>query len=214
MTDLTGNPPHSAPKSGASPWRIAWRVFYWGSIVIGAWTLVLMLRRAPAPHVALSPQAEQSAEQKLQQLAAPPSLSAEPDESRRIELNEEELNSYLAAHLALGGGGDDPTVEQLRASVRDVKVTLRDDRAGVFAVFNLLGKDVTLEIEGHLQVIGGYLRFEPTGGRLGELSLPASALRALVSRMFDSPENRQKFVLPLEIRDVRVENGELVIERR
>jgi len=30
----------------------------------------------------------------------------------------------------------------------------------------------------------------------------------------DAPENREKMRVPLEIRDVRIENGELVVEHR
>ena len=216
MTGRASPPPPIAPKPPTSVWRKAWRVFYWLSILAGAWTLVLMLRRAPAPQVTVSPQAAQSAQQKLEALAVPPSLSREPNESRRIELSEEELNSYLVAHLALGRGdpGAEPTVEQLRSSVRDVKVTLQGDQVGVFAVYSLAGKDLTLQMEGRLHVVGGYLRFEPTGGNLGDLALPQSALSAAVTRLFENPENREKFRVPPEIRDVRVENGALVIERQ
>jgi len=175
-----------------------------------------MLRRAPEPQVSVSPEAARSAENKLAALAVPPAPSLAPGEPQRIVLTEQELNSYLAAHLALQGGapGAEPVAGQARSSVRDVKVTLAGDRARVFAVFNLAGKDLTLELEGRLHVLDGYLRFEPTGGNLGDLSLPQSALAAAVSRLFDNPVNRENFRMPPEIRDIRVENGELVIERQ
>ena len=206
----------ASPKPPTSVWRKAWRVIYWLSILAGAWTLVLMLRRAPEPLVSVSPQAARSAENKLAALAAPPEPSLTPSEPRRVALTEEELNSYLAAHLALQGGapGAEPTAGQAKSSVRDVKVTLQGDRARIFAVFNLAGKDLTLELEGRLHVVQGYLRFEPTGGNLGDLSLPQSALDAAVSRLVDNPQNRESFRVPPGIRDIRVENGELVIERQ
>src|SRR5271163_1417912 len=117
MTAPASSPPLPAPKSGASPWRTAWRIFYWFCIVAGAWTLVLMLRRAPAPQISVSPQAARSAEKKLEGFAMAPSPSLTPAEPRRIALTEEELNSYLAAHLPLQGGapGADPSVEQVRS---------------------------------------------------------------------------------------------------
>ncbi len=204
------------PKPPVSVWRKAWRVIYWLSILAGVWTLVLILRRAPAPQVTVSPQAELSAVKKLRTLGVPPERSLTPGEPPRIALTEEELNSYFAAQLAHQGGapGSDSTAGQARSSVRDVKVTLQGDRARVFAVFNLAGKDLTLELEGRLHVVDGYLRFEPTGGNLGDLSLPQSALAAAVSRLFDNPANRENFRVPPEIRDIRVENGELVIERQ
>jgi hypothetical protein len=216
MTAPTANPPDqaSAPKPKPSGWRIAWRIFWWATTVLGAWGLFLMLRRAPAPAVTVSAQAEQSAEQKLQTLATPPSLSREPGESRRIQLSEEELNSYLTARLALGTADPDPTVEQMRSAVRDVKVTLQGDTAGVYAVFELMGKDVTLQMQGHLHVVDGYLKFEPVSGNLGDFALPQSALSATVGRMLDNPENRETLRMPPEIKDVRVENGALVIEQK
>jgi hypothetical protein len=210
------HPTPAPPKPPVSVWRKAWRVFYWLSILAGVWTLVLMLRRAPVPQVSVSPQAARSAENKLAALAAPPVPSLTPGEPPRIALSEEELNSYLAARLALQGGapGMQPAAGQANSSVRDVKVTLQGDRARVFAVFNLAGKDLTLELEGRLHVVDGYLRFEPTAGKLGDLSLPQSALDATVSTIVNNPMNRDAFRMPPGIRDIRVENGELVIERQ
>jgi hypothetical protein len=99
-------------------------------------------------------------------------------------------------------------------SVRDLKVTLSGDRARFFGLFSVAGKDMTLAMEGRLHVVDGYVRFEPTGGSLGDLALPQSALEAVISRIMNSPETRESFRMPASIRDVRVENGELVIERQ
>src|SRR5208282_5243078 len=88
------SPTPAPPKPPASVWRKAWRVFYWLSILAGAWTLVLMLRRAPAPQVSLSPQAARSAESKLAALAAPLQPSLTPGQPQHIALDEEELNSF------------------------------------------------------------------------------------------------------------------------
>lgn len=204
------HPAPVSPKPPVSIWRKAWRVFYWLSILAGLWTLVLMLRRAPVPQVSVSPQAARSAESKLAALAAPPPPSLTPGEPQRIALTEEELNSYLAARLALQGG----SAGQAGSSVRDLKVALEGDRARVFAVFDLVGKDLTLVLEGRLHVVDGYLRFEPTGGQLGDLSLPQSALDATVATLLNNPMNRDAFRVPPSIRDIRVENGELVIVRQ
>ena len=195
--------------------RRMWRVIYWGSILAGAWGIILMLRRAPAPQVTLSPQAAQSAEQKLAGLAAPAPPSLSPGEPHRITLTEEEVNSFLAERLlaANGGAGGQPLGQGI-GSVRDLKLTFSGDRARIFGLFNVAGKDLTLQMEGRLHVLNGYLRFEPTGGSLGDLALPQSALDAVISRMFDSPETREGFRMPPGVRDMRVENGELVIERQ
>jgi hypothetical protein len=70
------------------------------------------------------------------------------------------------------------------------------------------------DLEGHLHVVNGYLRFEPTRGKLGSLPLPQSTLESAVTRLFDAPENRERLRVPLEIRDIRIENGDLVVEYR
>jgi hypothetical protein len=108
----------------------------------------------------------------------------------------------------------DPTVEEVQSSVRDVTIALADDRVQAYVIFGFHGKDLSLVLEGHLHVVNGYLRFEPTSGKLGSLPLPQSALESAVAGLFDAPENRERMRLPLEIRDVRIENGELVVEYR
>jgi hypothetical protein len=209
--------PRVPEKKSPGVWRRLGRLHYWITILAGVWTLVLILRRAPTPQIAVSPQAARSAEGKLQELTAPPPASA-AGEAQKIALTEEELNSYLASHLDLNAGGDasgsDPSIEKLKSSVRDVKVSLEGDRARAYVVFNLAGKDLTLQLEGRLHVVGGYLRFEPTSGSLGDFNLPQTALDTAVGRLFDSPENRKQFRVPQGIRDIRVENGQLVIERQ
>jgi len=62
--------------------------------------------------------------------------------------------------------------------------------------------------------VNGYLHFEPTSGNLGSLPLPQSTLESAVTRLSDAPENHEKLRVPLEIRDIRIENGELVVGYR
>ena len=206
----------NAPKARPSPWRIAWRVFWWGSTILGAWVLVLMFRSVPLPRVAVSHQAAESAADKLERLAPRSAADAGDDgESRRIALTEEEANSFLAMRMGLADGGvGAPPGGGFGASLRDVKVAFGGDTLAVFSVFNLMGKDLTLELDGRLHVAEGYMRFEATGGRLGACALPQSAASALVARLMENPASADAFRMPPEIHDVRVENGELVIERR
>jgi hypothetical protein len=46
---------------------------------------------------------------------------------------------------------------------------------------------------------------------LGSLPIPQAIVERAVSSLFDSPENRDRLRLPPGIRDLRVENGELVL---
>src|SRR6266850_2027579 len=102
-------------------------------------------------------------------------------------------------------------VEQMRSNVRDVKVQLIDDRVKAYVVFDVHGKDMTLQLEGRLGAQNGYLHFEPLSGQIGSLPIPQSTLESAVHRLMDSPENREKLKLPSEISDLRIENGEVVV---
>ena len=46
---------------------------------------------------------------------------------------------------------------------------------------------------------------------MGDLSVPVSLVNPALQRKLADPENRDKMKLPEFVKDVRVENGELVI---
>ena len=77
-------------------------------------------------------------------------------------------------------GSEDPTLEKVKSSIRDVKVELLEDSICVYAIFELHGMELSLEIEGRILVQDGYLRLEPTRGKLGSLPLLAGTLRVLL----------------------------------
>ncbi|PYT35690.1 MAG: hypothetical protein DMF52_09860 [Acidobacteria bacterium] len=81
-------------------------------------------------------------------------------------------------------------------------------------LFDLYGKELSLTLEGRLSVQDGYLRLSPTRLMLGSLPIPQVTVDRAVSSLFESPENRERFRLPPDIRSLRVENGELVVTWR
>ena len=98
----------------------------------------------------------------------------------------------------------------MKSSVRDVKVQMEDDRVKAYVVFDVHGKDMTLELEGKLGATNGYLQFQPVSGHIGSLPIPQSTLETAVQKLMESPENREKLRLPSDISDLHIENGELV----
>jgi len=215
-----------AGKVPASPWKRIFRIIRWTIYTFALVTLVLVFHKAPPPLVETSPQAAARAEEKLEQVEK----AVASGQPATLRMDETELNSYLSSHLALEGkgaaspaagggpqgaaGGATPTpqeVEQMRSNVRDFKVQLIEDRVKAYLVFDVHGKDMTLQLEGRLGTQNGYLRFEPISGEFGSLPIPQSALESAVRRMMDSPENRQKLKLPAEISDLRIQNGEVVV---
>jgi hypothetical protein len=125
--------------------------------------------------------------------AASPASSGTPD-----------LNSQLS-------GADQPSIEQIQSAVKDVKVDMDGDLVKAYVVFDYHGKDLSLELDGHLGSENGYLKFEPVAGKLGSLPLPQSTLDAAVQKMMESPENREKMKLPSDINDIQIVNGNAVV---
>ena len=215
---------HVSP-SRTSPWKRIFRIIRWTTYTFALVALILLLHKTPPPLVETSPQAAARAEEKVEQVEK----AVANGQPATLRLDETELNSYLASHLALAGNGapnpapaEDahgaangatPTpqeTEQMRSNVRDVKVQLIDDRVKAYIVFDVHGKDMTLQLEGRLGAQNGFLRFEPLSGQIGSMPIPQSTLESAVQRLMDSPENREKLKLPSEISDLRIANGEVV----
>src|SRR6516225_9546224 len=210
--------PTLAPEK-VSVLRWAFRFLRWSTYLATLITILLLLRKAPPPSVTTTPQAAASAEQKLSQMEQ----SVSQGQPAQLRLDQTELNSYLANHLDLapqksglspdGGGAGSVTpadIEQARSSVRDVKVTMEGDQVHAYVVFDMHGKEMTLDLVGKIGAADGYLKFEPLSGKIGSLPIPQSALESAVRQLMESPDNREKLKLPSDISDLKVENGELV----
>ena len=100
----------------------------------------------------------------------------------------------------------------MRSNVKDVKVQLVDDHVRAYVVFDVHGKDMTLQLVGKLGADNGFLKFEPVSGQIGSLPIPQAVLEAAVRKMMESPENREKLKLPSDISNLKIENGEVVTQ--
>jgi hypothetical protein len=197
------------------------RFLRWSTYLAAFVTLILILHKTPPPPVQTSSQAAARVEEKFQEVEK----SVAQGQPATMRMDSTELNSYLASHLDLqgatspatnaspSGGGSAPSaddIEQMRSNVRDVKVELVEDRVRAYVVFNVHGKDMTLQLEGHLSSENGYLHFDPISGQIGSLPIPQSALQSAVQKMMESPENREKLKLPADISGLQIQNGEVV----
>jgi hypothetical protein len=113
---------------------------------------------------------------------------------------------------ALASGDQATTLEQVQSTVKDVKVDMDGDLVKAYVIFDFHGKDLSLELDGHLSTQDGYVHFEPVAGKLGSLPLPQSTLNAAVEKMMSSPENREKLKLPSDISDIQIVNGQAVVK--
>jgi len=233
MAPILPNPPQPSPATAAAPEKVSvlrwgFRFLRWSTYLAALITIILILRKSPPPPVVSTPQAAASAEQKLSQVQQ----SVSQGQPATLRLDQAEVNSYLANHLDLApqgaipaadapqaspsvpDGGSGPLtstdIEQAKSSVKDVKVTMEGDQVHAYVVFDLHGKDMTLDLVGKLGAQDGYLKFEPVSGKIGSLPIPQSALESAVRQLMESPENRDKLKLPSDVSDLRIENGQLV----
>ena len=224
----TANAPNPLPASTqhVRTWVWAFRCLRWSTYLAALIALILLLHKTTPPPVQSSPQAAARAEEKVEQVQQ----SVSQGQKAILRLDESELNSYLATHLDLAhnapalasetssapqtpdtpGAPSTADVEQMRSSVRDVKIQMEGDHVRAYVVFDVHGKDMTLDLLGRLGAADGYLKFEPISGQIGSLPIPLSTLEAAVQRLMDSPENREKLNLPPDVADMHIENGELV----
>ena len=212
--------------------RLAYRISSWSSLALLVVTLLLIFHKRTAPLVPVDSQAAARAAAKLSQAQA----AAEQNRPAQVTLDRTELNSYLNSNLELPNSAPKPdaaatidapnpipvpssdvasgerSVAEVQSAVKDVKVDIVDDVVKAYVVFDFHGKDMSLELDGHLSSADGYLHFEPTAGSLGSLPLPQSTLDAAVARLMSSPENREKLKLPPGINNIKIENGQVVID--
>lgn len=220
-----------------SPIRRIYRIFRWCALAMAILVIALILHASPPPEIITSAKATQRAAAKVREFQ----VSMQKGREETLEMNQSELNGWLGANLAIGSpdqapkespvksldsavslakkvtalkAGELPTVEQVQSSVRDVRIELLEDSLRAYTAFELYGMTLSLVLEGPIKVEDGYLRLIPTSGKLGSLPLLAGTLQSAAKRLFDTPDNKEKFRLPPEIRDVRVEHNLLVIYPR
>ncbi len=223
------------PKRGLL--RSAYRVFRWVSLASLILVLILILRPSTPPRIASAPDARKRVDTKIKEFQQ----SVQQGRAEILEMDEAELNGWLGENLPLKRSTSDAdtspiktadsaislakkasateasastTAEQVQSSVRDVKIELRDNSLRAYVAFELYGKNLSLELEGQLTVREGCLRLLPAAGKLGSLPLLAGTLNSTANRLFDSPQNREKFRLPPQIQDIHIERGQLVILSR
>ncbi len=213
-----------------------YRILTWSSLAVLVLALALVFKKPRTPNMPSDPTAAARVEQKFAKADQAKAAGQAVD----VDLDRTELNSYLHQNLQLEGAqpdvvpaagpatsapakdaqqadptaavaGDAATLEQVQSSVKDVNVDIDGDLVKAYVTFDFHGKDLALELDGHVGTQDGYLKFDPVAGKLGSLPLPLSTLQAAVDKMMASPENREKLRLPPDISNIAVSNGQAIV---
>lgn len=130
-----------------------------------------------------------------------------------VHLNSDEVGAALAQALGAAGAGQlspDSNLGSGAPAVKDQQVSFEGDvMHGQFLV-EIAGKDVWVTVSGHLASKDGYATFEPTEFKVGDLNVPVSLVNPALQKKLAEQHDRLK--LPEYVGDVKVQNGELVMQ--
>ena len=204
------------------------RIVSFATLAISILTLVLVLKR-PAPVVpALAPAAAaanaQSFQEKVNQLAQP---KAPGEGGAEVRMNSGELSAGIAqaaglltaATSAPANASTNSPASPTDASpamefpgavpnIKDYQISMDGDIVRGQFLTQIAGKDVYLTLAGHLGSKDGYATFDATEVKVGDLSVPAALVNEVLQKKL--AEQRDQLKLPDNVKDLKVENGELV----
>jgi hypothetical protein len=213
------------------------RIISFATLGISILTLVLVLKR-PAPVAApLAPAAvaanAQSFQEKVNQLAQPKTLG---EAATEIHVTPGELSAALSQASGMmsatpntvvgtsssNHSGDaapststaSPAMEFPGAvpNIKDYQVSMDGDIVRGQFLTQIAGKDVYLTLGGHLGSKDGYATFDATEVKIGDLTVPASLVNEVLQKKL--AEQREQLKLPNNVKGIKVENGELVLEEK
>ena len=162
-------------------------------------------------------------EQAAQQSTATPGLSYQPASSQssssspkaEVHLNSDEVGAALARATGGAGSGElspDSNVGSGAPTIKDQQVSFDGDVVHGQFLTDIAGKDVWVTVSGHLTSKEGYASFEPTEFKVGDLSVPVSLVNPTLQKRL--AEQRDRLKLPDFVGDLKVQNGELILQQK
>jgi hypothetical protein len=175
------------------------------SVSILALALIALILALKSPNAQLVPVSEQDVKS-FDEKAGAMAMAHQQGSPQTVHFTETELTSKLQQGL------DENPPDGGAVVLKAASVHLAGD--GFVAVFTLdaSGKTLYLTMAGTLGVADGRLQIQPTSAKLGSLPILAAAFQRILQRQFDTPEKRERLRLPDFIKDVRIDNGELLVD--
>jgi hypothetical protein len=206
------------------------RIISFATLAISILTLILVLKR-PAPVApAVAPVAAaanaQSFQEKVNRLAQP---KVPGEGESEVRMNSGELSAALAQAAGMmppaapantfpsAASSSSPNSSPASGAmefpgavpdIKDYQVSMDGDLIRGQFLTQIAGKDVYLTLAGHLGSKDGYATFDATEVKVGDLSVPASLVNGVLQKKL--AEQRDQLKLPNNVKDIKVENGELV----
>jgi len=207
------------------------QIISFATLAISILTLVLVLKRpapvAPVQAPAAAAANAQSFQEKVNQLAQP---KAPGEGGGEVRMSSAELSAAMeqaagllptatpanastnpSASSAPSSSDASPAMEFPGAvpNIKDYQISMDGDIVRGQFLTQIAGKDVYLTLAGHLGSKDGYATFDATEVKVGDLSVPASLVNEVLQKKL--AEQRDQLKLPDNVRDLKIENGELVL---
>jgi len=93
-------------------------------------------------------------------------------------------------------------------NIKDYQLSMDGDVLRGQFLTQIAGKDVYLTLAGHLGSKDGYATFDATEVKIGDLNVPVSLVNDALQKKL--AEQRDQLKLPNNVKDLKVENGEMV----
>jgi hypothetical protein len=140
--------------------------------------------------------------------AQPASLASKPE----VHINSDEVSAVLAQALGAEASGLTPNsnVGSGAPVIKDQQVSMDGDQVHGQFLTEIGGKDVWITISGHIGEKDGYATFDPTEFKVGDLNVPVSLVNPALQKKL--AEQRDRLKLPDNVGNMKVENGELVMQ--
>jgi hypothetical protein len=145
--------------------------------------------------------------------ASSPQTAAQP--KAEVHLTSDEVGAALAQAVGSAGAGAlsaDSNLGSGAPTIKDQQVSFDGDVVHGQFLTEVAGKDVWVTVSGHLASKDGYATFEPTEFKVGDLSVPVSLVNPALQKKL--AEQRDRMKLPDFVGDVKVQNGELVMQQK
>ena len=207
------------------------RIISLATLAISVFTLFLVVGK-PAPVAApVSPAATaanaQSFQEKVNRLEQSPAAGESGSE---VRLTGGELTAAIAqatglmptdagtptsaapASSASPASSAGPQFPGAVPHIKDYQVSMDGDVVRSQFLTNIAGKDVYLTLAGHLGAKDGYATFDATEVKLGDLNVPVSLVNDALQKKL--AEQHDQLKLPNNVKDLKVENGELVFVQK
>jgi hypothetical protein len=137
-------------------------------------------------------------------------ISSEP--KAELRLSSDEVVAALAQATGTAELSPASNVGNGAPAIKDERVSFEGDVVHGQFLAEVAGKDVWVTVSGHLGSKDGYATFDPTEFKVGDMTVPVSLVNPTLQKKLTEQHDQLK--LPEYVGDIRVENGELVMQQK